>query len=74
MSNFESNERKVREYINTLADLGYNFEVSVEGLLGVVKNDGVIIFTTAGMQSIAVIEAFIGGVMYSELRNLKSGK
>jgi len=64
----------VREYINTLADLGYNLEVSVEGLLGVVKNHGEIIFTTAGMQSIGVVEAFLGGIMYSELRKLKNGK
>ena len=67
-----NNERNVREYVKTLADLGYDLEVSVEGLLGVVKNHGEIIFTTAGMTSIGVVEAFLGGVMYSELRRIKA--
>lgn len=69
-----SNERNVREYVKDLSNLGYNIEVSVEGLLGVVKNHGEIIFTTAGMTSMGVIEAFLGGVIYTELRRIKNGK
>jgi len=61
-----SNEENIRRYINDLVPFGYNLEVSVDGLLGVVKNHQEIIFTTAGMQSIGVVEAFVAGIVYSE--------
>jgi len=61
-----NNQKNIQEYIDYLARKGYNIEVSIEGLLGVVKNHGVIIFTTAGLQSSAVIEAFLGGMVYTE--------
>lgn len=69
-----NNEINVRQYVKDLASFGYNIEVSVEGLLGVVKNHGEIIFTTAGMQSIGVVEAFLGGLVYAELQRIKNGK
>jgi len=63
---------KISEYVNSLNLLpGYRIGVEIQGLLGVVKNNEEIIFTTAGAQSVPVVEAFLGGIMYSELKNLK---
>jgi hypothetical protein len=74
MSNTISNEVNVRKYVNDLTAAGYNIEASVEGLLGVVKNHGEIIFTTAGVSSLGVIEAFLGGLVYAEVRNVRKNK
>jgi len=63
---------RISEYVDTLNLLhGYRVGVEIQGLLGVVRNNGEIIFTTAGVQSGPVTEAFLGGMMYSELKNIK---
>jgi len=39
--------------------------VEIKGLLGVIKFDSEIIFTTAGFQSQQTVLAFLGGIAYS---------
>jgi hypothetical protein len=53
---------KTDHYVNLL-NKAYGIEISVEfnGLLGVVKEAGHIIFTTAGSQSSSIIEAYLMG-------------
>lgn len=60
--------QKIEEYVYLLAEMKVYVSVSIEGLLGVVKMDNQIIFTTAGIQSAAVIEAFLGGMLQGAVK------
>ncbi len=56
---------KIQEYVNMLLTYGYNIQVEINGLLGVVRNNNEIIFTTVGGQSPTIIETFLSGMIYS---------
>lgn len=63
---------KISEYANTLSMIpGYRIGVEIQGFLGTVSNNGEIIFTTGGSQCGPVVEAFLGGLMYAELKKMK---
>lgn len=60
---------KIHEYVNTLNNLpDYRIGVEIQGFLGTVTNYGEIIFTTGGPQCTPVVEAFLGGMLYSKLK------
>lgn len=64
-------ENTIRNYIDIIyRKSGKSMSVEIEGILGVIKQDGHIIFTSAGVQNSASIEAFLGGIVYG-LLNLK---
>jgi len=54
--------KKIEHYVHLLNTvMGIRISVEIDGLLGVVKKGGEIIFTTAGPNSQAVIEAYLTG-------------
>ena len=58
---------KLAEYVKILNNESKRrIGVEIQGLLGTVTDNGVIIFTTAGGQSDDVIESFLGGMIYAD--------
>lgn len=66
----EKRQEDIQRHINYISQkTGKNFSSEIYGILGVVKQDGHIIFTSAGMQNSASIESFLAGLVYA-LSNL----
>jgi hypothetical protein len=58
----EEQVKKIKHYVHLLNDaMGINISAEIKGTLGVIKEDGNIIFTTSGPQSVAIIEAYLMG-------------
>jgi predicted RNA-binding protein Jag len=58
----EEQVKKIKHYVQVLNDaMGIDISVEVKGTLGVIKEDGNIIFTTSGPQPAAIVEAYLMG-------------
>jgi hypothetical protein len=66
---------RILEYTKTLnSDLGYNISVEVDGIKGEIRNEDSPLISTMGSSSPAVVEAFLGGLIYAEYKHLKNKK
>jgi len=63
---------KLFEYVEILnKESKRRIGIEIQGLLGTVTDNGQIIFTTAGLQSVVVVEAFLGGMIYVDRTKFK---
>lgn len=66
--NQDNSQKKIREYLDVIANkTGRSLNVEFKGLLCTIKDNGYIIYTSAGGsvdQRYKTVETFLGGIVY----------
>jgi len=61
-NSMEEQVKKIKHYVHILNNaMGIDISVEVKGTLGVIREQGNIIFTTSGPQPVAIVEAYLMG-------------